>query len=156
MARWITWKSWWSGLEDAVADWVYLALGSNLGDRAAHLAFARERLAALPGTTVVAASAIEETEPLGPVPQGSYLNQMVLLQTSLSPHDLLTHCAVIERAAGRERRVRWGPRTLDLDIVRYDELAIADPDLVVPHPELPRRPFWQREIAELLPHAQTR
>jgi 2-amino-4-hydroxy-6-hydroxymethyldihydropteridine diphosphokinase len=139
-----------------VADWVYLALGSNLGDRAAHLAFARQRLAALPETTVVAASEIEETEPLGPVPQGPYLNQMVLLRTTLTPRDLLDHCAAIERAAGRERTVRWGPRTLDLDIVRYDELAIAEPDLVVPHPELPRRPFWQRELAELLPYAQSR
>lgn len=139
-----------------MADWVYLALGSNLGDRAAHLAFARQRLAALPGTSVAAASEIEETEPLGPVPQGPYLNQMVLLKTSLSPRDLLAHCGAIEHAAGRERTVRWGPRTLDLDIVRYDELAIAEPDLVVPHPELPRRPFWQREIAELLPHAQSR
>lgn len=139
-----------------MADWVYVGLGSNLGDRAAHLAFARERLAALPQTTVVAASAIEETEPLGPVPQGPYLNQMVLLQTALAPRELLAACAAIERDAGRERAVRWGPRTLDLDIVRYDELAIAEPDLVVPHPELSRRPFWQRELAELLPHARSR
>ncbi len=139
-----------------MADWVYLALGSNLGDRAAHLAFARERLTALPGTTVVAASAIEETEPLGPVPQGPYLNQMVLLETNLTPRELLAQCAAIERAAGRERTVRWGPRTLDLDIVRYDELAISEPDLVVPHPELPQRPFWQRELAELLSYAQPR
>lgn len=139
-----------------MGSWVYLALGSNLGDRAAHLAFARERLAALPETRVVAASEIEETAPLGPVPQGPYLNQMVLLQTTLAPRALLAHCAAIERAAGRERGVRWGPRTLDLDIVRYDELCIAEPDLVVPHPELPRRDFWQRELAELLPHAQSR
>jgi 2-amino-4-hydroxy-6-hydroxymethyldihydropteridine diphosphokinase len=124
-----------------MGDWVYLALGSNLGDRAAHLAFARERLAALPETTV---------------PQGPYLNQMVLLRTTLAPRQLLAHCAAIERAAGRERGVRWGPRTLDLDIVRYDELSIAEPDLVVPHPELPRRDFWQRELAELLPYAQSR
>lgn len=139
-----------------MADWVYLALGSNLGDRAAHLAFARERLAALPETSMVAASEIEETEPLGSVPQGPYLNQMVLLKTTLAPRDLLAHCAAIERAAGRERAMRWGPRTLDLDIVRYDDLAIAEPDLVVPHPELPRRAFWQRELAELLPYAQSR
>ncbi len=139
-----------------MAEWVYLALGSNLGDRAAHLAFARDRLADLPDTALVAASAIEETEPLGPVPQGPYLNQMVLLRTSLTPRDLLAQCAAIEQAAGRERRIRWGPRTLDLDIVRYDELAIAEPDLVVPHPELPRRPFWQRELSELMPYAQSR
>ncbi len=137
-------------------EWVYVALGSNLGDRAAHLAFGRDRLAALPDTALVAASAIEETEPLGPVPQGPYLNQMVLLHTALAPRQLLAGCGVIEQAAGRERQIRWGPRTLDLDIVRYDELAIAEPDLVVPHPELPQRPFWQRELAELMPHAQSR
>ncbi len=139
-----------------MAEWVYLALGSNLGDRAAHLAFARERLAALPESALVAASAIEETEPVGPVPQGAYLNQMVLLRTTLAPRTLLAHCAAIEREAGRTRGIRWGPRTLDLDIVRYDELAITEPDLVVPHPELPQRPFWQRELAELMPHAQSR
>lgn len=137
-------------------EWAFVALGSNIGDRAAHLAFARERLAALPETDLVACSAIEETEPLGPVPQGPYLNQMVLLRTGLDPRALLERCAAIERAAGRERGLRWGPRTLDLDIVRFDERAIAEPDLVVPHPELPRRPFWQRELAELAPHADAR
>jgi len=137
-----------------MAEWVFVALGSNLGDRSAHLAFARERLGALPDTTLVAASAIEETAPLGPVAQGPYLNQMVLLSTELPPRELLEACAAIERSAGRERAVRWGPRTLDLDLVRYGHLAIAEPQLVVPHPELPRRPFWQRELAELMPHAE--
>jgi 2-amino-4-hydroxy-6-hydroxymethyldihydropteridine diphosphokinase len=139
-----------------MADWAFVALGSNVGDRQAHLAFARDRLAALPGTTLVAASAIEETAPLGPVPQGDYLNQMVLLRTELGPRELLTHCAAIERSAGRTRTVRWGPRTLDLDIVRYDEAVVRDSDLVVPHPEIPHRPFWQRELAELMPHAGAR
>lgn len=137
-----------------VPEWAFVALGSNLGDRSAFLAFARERLAALPDTMLVAASAIEETAPLGPVPQGPYLNQMVLLSTDLPPRELLAACVGIEQAAGRERSVHWGPRTLDLDLVRYDDLAITEPELVVPHPEIPRRPFWQRELAELLPHAQ--
>ena len=97
----------------------FVALGSNIGDRNASLELARERLAALPGTTVVAASAIEETDPLGPVPQGAYLNQMVLLGTELAPLELLDACLRIEREAGRERKERWGPRVLDLDIVRY-------------------------------------
>jgi len=139
-----------------MADWAFVALGSNLGDRSAYLAFARERLAALPGTTLVAASAIEETAPLGPVPQGPYLNQMVLLSTELEPRALLEACAAIEQSAGRTREARWGPRTLDLDLVRYDDLEIAEPTLMVPHPQLPRRPFWQRELAELWPHAQSR
>jgi len=136
-----------------MAEWAFVALGSNVGDRHAHLAFARERLARLAGTTLVAASAIEETAPLGPVPQDDYLNQMVLLRTELGPRELLAHCAAIEQEAARERTVRWGPRTLDLDIVRYDDAVVSDADLTVPHPEIPHRPFWQRELAELMPYA---
>lgn len=126
----------------------YVALGSNLGDRAAYLAHARRLLADLPTTDIVATTVVEETAPIGP-PQPSYLNQMVLLSTGLSPRALLTACQAIEEAAGRERAHRWGPRTLDVDIVRYGDRAIDEPDLKVPHPELPHREFWQREVAEL-------
>lgn len=128
---------------------VYVALGSNLGDRAAHLATARARLGALPGTRVIAVSRVEETEPLGPVAQEPFLNQMVLVETTLDPAELLRRCLAIERDAGRERRERWGPRTLDLDIVRFGERVLATAELTIPHPELPHRPFWQRELAEL-------
>ncbi len=130
-------------------EWAFVALGSNIGDRNASLELARERLAALPGTTLAAASAIEETEPLGPVPQGTYLNQMVLLHTELAPRELLDACLKIEMEAGRERRERWGPRVLDLDIVRYGDREVREPGLTIPHPELPNRPFWLRELAEL-------
>jgi len=126
-----------------------VALGSNVGDRAAHLAHARERLAGLPGTRVAAASQVEETAPLGPVPQGAYLNQMVLLETTLTPRALLAACRSIEVERGRERRERWGPRTLDLDIVRFGVREVHEVGLTIPHPELPRRDFWLREIAEL-------
>jgi len=126
-----------------------VALGSNLGDRAAHLAHARARLGALPGTRLVAESRVEETVPLGPVAQSPYLNQMVLLETSLTPAELLAHCLAIEAERGRARRERWGPRTLDLDIVRYGDQTVRQRDLTIPHPELPNRDFWQREIAEL-------
>ena len=126
-----------------------MALGSNVGDRAAHLAHARERLGTLPGTHLVAASRIEETAPIGPVAQPPYLNQMVLLETTLTPAELLAQCRRIEAERGRERRERWGPRTLDLDIVRYGDKTVRQPDLTIPHPELPNRDFWQREIAEL-------
>lgn len=128
---------------------VYIALGSNVGDRAAHLAHARARLNALPGTRVIATSRVEETTPIGPVAQGPYLNQMVLVETSLSPEELLAQCRKIEAERGRERRERWGPRTLDLDIVRYGSRTIREPNLTIPHPELPHRDFWRREIAEL-------
>jgi len=126
-----------------------VALGSNVGDRDAHLAHARQRLGGLPDTRMIAASRVEETAPLGPVAQGPYLNQMVLLETSLGPADLLAQCRAIEAERGRERRERWGPRTLDIDIVRYGARIVREPDLTIPHPELPNRDFWQREIAEL-------
>jgi 2-amino-4-hydroxy-6-hydroxymethyldihydropteridine diphosphokinase len=128
---------------------VYVALGSNLGDREAHLAHARARLATLPRTRLVAMSSVEETAPLGPVPQGPYWNQMALLETELSPAELLRHLHVIERERGRVRSVRWGPRTLDLDIVRFGDRRLQEPGLTIPHPELPRRDFWLREITEL-------
>lgn len=128
---------------------VYVALGSNVGDRAAHLAYARGRLEALPGTRLSGASRVEETAPLGPVRQGPYLNQMVVLETTLTPAALLAACGAIEAGRGRERRERWGPRTLDLDIVRFGARDVQEPGLTIPHPELPRRDFWLREIAEL-------
>ncbi len=128
---------------------VFVALGSNLGDRAAHLAHARARLAALPDTALIGASVVEETAPLGPVPQGPYLNQMVLLETGLAPAELLRRCLAIEAERGRERRERWGPRTLDLDLVRFGDRVLREPGLTLPHPELARREFWRREIAAL-------
>lgn len=126
-----------------------MALGSNLGDRAAHLAHARARLAELPRTRLLKTSRVEETAPIGPVPQGPYLNQMVLLETELAPAELLAQLHAIEAERGRERTIRWGPRTLDLDIVRFGDRTVREPDLTIPHPGLPDRDFWQREIAEL-------
>src|ERR671936_2553436 len=97
-------------------DIAYIALGSNLGDRAGYLAAARAALGELPGSRLMATSSVEETAPVGGVPQGPYLNQMVALDTTLAPRELLAALHEIERAAGRMRDVRWGPRTLDLDI----------------------------------------
>jgi 2-amino-4-hydroxy-6-hydroxymethyldihydropteridine diphosphokinase len=97
----------------------------------------------------VAASDVEETEPLGPVPQAPYLNQMLLLDTGLAPRALLDALLAIESAEGRVRRERWGPRTLDCDIVLYGDLSLREPGLVVPHPELPHRAFWRRELRQL-------
>lgn len=130
----------------------YIALGSNLGDRLEHLAAARAALAALPTTRLVAASTVEETQPLAGMDQPAYLNQMVLLETTLEPRALLAACQAIERSRGRIRSEHWGARTLDLDIVRYGGRRIADPDLIIPHPELPNRDFWIRELAELEAH----
>ena len=126
-----------------------VALGSNLGDRAAILARARAAIARLAGTRVEAASAVEETAPLGPVPQGPYLNQMLRLETGLGPWTLLALLLEVEAGEGRVRRERWGPRTLDCDLVLYGRQRVELPDLKVPHPEITNRPFWQRELAEL-------
>lgn len=128
---------------------VFVALGSNLGERELHLAAARDALADLPHTTLAAASTIEETLPLGGARQPSYLNQMVRLDTGLTPRELLLACQAIERAAGRERRERWASRTLDLDIVLFGDRTISEPDLTIPHPGLAQRDFWRRELAEL-------
>ena len=136
----------------AARERVYLALGSNLGDRAAHLERARQALAALPGTALIASSRVEETAPLAGMSQPPYLNQMVLLETELTPRALLEAGQAIERRAGRVRTVRWGPRTLDIDIVRFGDHHLTEPDLIIPHPELPNRDFWLRELAELQAH----
>jgi 2-amino-4-hydroxy-6-hydroxymethyldihydropteridine diphosphokinase len=143
-------KSSWSATPVSESTTVYVALGSNLGDRAAYLARARAAIAVLPDTRLVGESDVEETAPIGPPGQGPYLNQMVAIETMLSPADLLAHLLEIERANGRQRTVRWGSRTLDLDIVRYGDRAVTEPGLTIPHPQLPNRDFWQRELAQLV------
>ncbi len=130
----------------------YIALGSNLGDRARHLERARQALARLPDTALIRASEIEETVPLAGMKQPAYLNQMVLLETGLEPRALLQACQEIEHMEGRQRTERWGPRTLDLDIVRFGDRQVSDADLIIPHPELSNRDFWRRELAELNSH----
>jgi len=132
-----------------VSEIVYIALGSNLGDRDAYLRQAREAIAAIPECRVLAASSVEETAPLGGVAQPSYLNQMLAVETTLDPIALLIQLQRIESEAGRTRSDRWASRTLDLDIVLFDDRVVNSGDLIIPHPGLPERPFWQRELAEL-------
>jgi 2-amino-4-hydroxy-6-hydroxymethyldihydropteridine diphosphokinase len=135
-----------------VAEWAFIALGSNLGDRERSLRGAIIEVGRLPGTAVVAASEVEETDPIGAASHRRYLNQMVLVRTSLGPRGLLEGLLGIERRMGRIRNERWGDRNIDLDIVRYGSIAVNEPGLTIPHPELPHRDFWQRELAELEPH----
>ncbi len=134
--------------------WVVLALGSNLGDRAGRLAFARERLAAA-GVPWTLASTIHETAPVGgPAGQGPFLNQVVAAPRAavrLDPRALLELALRIEQAAGRERRERWGPRTLDVDIVLYGDAVVREPGLTIPHPRLAERAFVLEPLAEILP-----
>ncbi|MEO5590188.1 MAG: 2-amino-4-hydroxy-6-hydroxymethyldihydropteridine diphosphokinase [Gemmatimonadaceae bacterium] len=132
-----------------MTDVAYIALGSNIGNRELALSKAVSAIGAIRDTSLVAATGVEETEPVGPVTQGKYLNQMVMVSTSLSPRSLLAALHRIERAAGRVRSVRWGPRVLDLDIVMMHDKSYADEVLVIPHPELPNRDFWQRLLTEL-------
>lgn len=132
-----------------MSDVAYIALGSNLGNRELALARARTAIASIRDTRLIAATEVEETDPIGPGPQGKYLNQMVSVSTTLSPRTLLAALHRIERAAGRVRAARWGPRTLDLDIVTIEGKEYSDEALVIPHPELPNREFWLRELDEL-------
>lgn len=127
----------------------FVALGANLGDRAANLSAARGALSMVSGVRLVAASRVEETVPLGGHVQGPYLNQMVAVATTLEPHALLARLQGIERQLGRIRAARWGPRTIDLDIVRFGARTLVSPTLVLPHPGLPHRAFWRRELDEL-------
>jgi 2-amino-4-hydroxy-6-hydroxymethyldihydropteridine diphosphokinase len=132
-----------------VKDVAYLALGSNLGERAVFLAQAREEIARLHRTRILGATEVEETAPLGPVAQDPFLNQMIAIETELSPRELLEEIHRIEAKAGRVREVRWGPRTLDIDIVLFERQSVREPDLTVPHPELANRGFWLSELAVL-------
>jgi 2-amino-4-hydroxy-6-hydroxymethyldihydropteridine diphosphokinase len=138
-----------SHVTTAAAERVYVALGSNLGDRAGHPAAARAALERLPGTRLVAASTVEETAPLGGMAQPAYLNQMVLLETRLGPRAPLEASSRHRTGRGPGPPERWGARTLDVDIVRFGGRHVAEADLIIPHPELPNRDFWQRELVEL-------
>ncbi len=130
----------------------YVALGANLGDPAAQLDAAERALAADEGIRVLAASSRHRTAPVGGPPQPDYLNAVVRIATTHAPHALLARLQAIEAAAGRERGpVRNAPRTLDLDLLLYDELVLTTPDLVVPHPRLHERAFVLEPLRELAP-----
>lgn len=128
----------------------YVALGSNLGDRDAHLAAALAALRATPGVQVVAVSAIYETDPVGPPPQGAYLNAAAELRTTLDAPELLEQLQRIEAAAGRTRGPeRDAPRTLDLDLLFFGAWKIEAPGLSVPHPRLHERAFVLEPLCEI-------
>lgn len=125
----------------------YVALGSNLGDRESFL-----RLGVLGLGHVTAMSSVYETDPVGgPDDQGSYLNMVVEVETSLDPFALLRRCQRIESEAQRQRIVRWGPRTLDVDIIQFGDVTIDSDDLVVPHPRFEERRFVLEPLAEIAP-----
>jgi 2-amino-4-hydroxy-6-hydroxymethyldihydropteridine diphosphokinase len=128
----------------------FVSLGSNLGDRAALLAFAVEALGSSAEIHVEAVSALYETDPIGPPPQRAYLNAVVQLRTGLAPRALLRGLLAIEERAGRTRSgVRDEPRRLDLDLLLYDDLVLDEPGLVVPHPRLHQRAFALEPLCDL-------
>jgi 2-amino-4-hydroxy-6-hydroxymethyldihydropteridine diphosphokinase len=132
----------------------FIGLGSNLGDRRAHLTAAVEGLEL--GHDVTAVSPLYETAPVGgPEGQGPYLNLVVELETADSPRRLLERCQALEDAAHRERTVRWGPRTLDADVLWVDGEHVDEPDLTVPHPRLWQRRFALAPLADLAPDLVT-
>jgi 2-amino-4-hydroxy-6-hydroxymethyldihydropteridine diphosphokinase len=125
----------------------FLGLGSNLGDRVTHL---RAAVAALPD--VVATSPVYETDPVGgPEDQGAFLNLVVELDTERTPRELLELCGSLEQAAERVREVRWGPRTLDVDVLLVVGTTVDEPDLQVPHPRMGERRFVLAPLADLAP-----
>jgi 2-amino-4-hydroxy-6-hydroxymethyldihydropteridine diphosphokinase len=127
---------------------VWLALGSNLGDRGRYLANARIRLSEA-GVTLVRESHVEETDPVGVTDQPRFLNQVLEVETSLEPRPLLEMVKRIEAEVGRVQRQRWGPREIDIDILRYDGRRVDEPGLHIPHPELPNRRFLLALLAEV-------
>lgn len=135
---------------------VFIALGSNVGGRAANLAAARDALAQ--ALVLTGSSSIYETDPWGPIKQGRYLNQVVRGTTALTPGTLLAKLHEIERALGRDRagETRYGPRTIDLDILLYGNVVVDEPDLQIPHPRMMERPFVLVPLSEIAPDLTVR
>ena len=134
----------------------YVGIGSNLGDRVEIVRRALELLGEADGVEVVAVSTLRETEPWGPVAQPPFLNGAAALETRLGPEALLATLLSVEQTLGRRRdgaAARWGPRTIDLDLLLYGERTLDLPGLTVPHPRLHERRFALEPLAELAPDA---
>ena len=129
-----------------------IALGSNMGDRQGYLDGAVEKLDVVQGCRVRKVSGFLETPPYGVTDQADFLNGCLELETLLYPHELLDELHRIEKEAGRERILRWGPRTLDLDIIFYDDLILQDSDLCIPHVEMHKREFVLKPLSEIAPY----
>ncbi|ABO65458.1 2-amino-4-hydroxy-6-hydroxymethyldihydropteridine diphosphokinase [Geobacillus thermodenitrificans] len=131
---------------------VYISLGSNLGDRVYYLRSAIEALDRYEGISVKSSSSIYETDPVGYVHQDKFLNMVVEVATTLSPFSLLNVTQQIEQEFGRKRGIRWGPRTLDLDILLYNHENIETEQLVIPHPRMAERAFVLIPLLEINSH----
>jgi 2-amino-4-hydroxy-6-hydroxymethyldihydropteridine diphosphokinase len=135
-----------------VASDVFIALGSNQGDRELNLLRAIAEIGRLTATRITALSSFYDTQPIGPVNQDNFLNATLKLETSLSPHQLLDELQRIETAVfKRVRTLHWGPRPMDLDILFYGDLVLTEEDLTIPHPRLHERGFVLVPLAEIAP-----
>lgn len=129
---------------------VFIGLGSNIGDREKHIFDAIKHISSIPDTEVIRMSNIYETEPVGYTEQDRFLNMAVCIVTELEPLELLERLQHIENLLGRQRTVRWGPRTIDLDILLYEDLCLELPQLVIPHPRMFERAFVLIPLSEIL------
>ncbi|GGA48365.1 2-amino-4-hydroxy-6-hydroxymethyldihydropteridine diphosphokinase [Psychrobacillus lasiicapitis] len=127
----------------------YISLGSNIGDRLHYLQQAVRLLQNVKGIKVCQVSSVYETDPVGYVDQDAFLNIVVELETSLTPHELLKKCNEIEAELGRTRDIHWGPRTVDLDILLYNEENVKSENLIIPHPRMTERGFVLIPLVEI-------
>jgi 2-amino-4-hydroxy-6-hydroxymethyldihydropteridine diphosphokinase len=134
-----------------VSETAFLGLGSNLGDRLETLQAAVDLLGAEPGLTPTRSSRVWETDPVGGPPQPDFLNVVLRVEVDLSPQELLAACRRVEAALGRVRDVRWGPRTIDVDVLLVDALTVDEPDLTVPHPRMRERAFVLMPLLDVEP-----
>ncbi len=132
----------------------YIAFGGNIGDVKAAFISARSQIAVLPNTDLIGSSLLYRTSPVGPAGQPDYLNSAIAITTGLEPIELLDALQAIENAHGRERKERWGARTLDLDIIAIDQEVSASERLVLPHPHMLERQFVLRPLCDLAPKWQ--
>ena len=130
---------------------VYIGLGSNLGDRKKNIDAAADAIASNPGTVVVKKSTIIETDPVDYLDQPRFLNQVILIETDLTPLDLLRNLQQTETDLGRTRTRPKGPRTIDLDILLYNNIVMETGDLTIPHPQIKNRAFIVKHLIELDP-----
>jgi 2-amino-4-hydroxy-6-hydroxymethyldihydropteridine diphosphokinase len=136
----------------ATALTAFLSLGSNQGDRASLLVRALERLDRVPGVQIVAVSSLYATAPVGREDQPEFLNAVAEVRTRLAPRELLAACLRIEAELGRIRAERWGPRTIDLDLLVHGETRLAEEGLTLPHPRMKERAFVLAPLAEIAPN----
>jgi len=129
----------------------FIGIGSNLGEKERNIRRAVDEIAVMPFTKLITVSSLYDSEPVGEVEQGNFVNAVALVETDLPARRLLWNLMLIEQRMGRVRTIRWGPRTIDLDIVLYGKNIVEEDGLVIPHPELEKRAFVLIPLLEIEP-----